>query len=191
MLQADQWRARMPTTSTEHSPMGAIDYSPERLRDFQQRRSLASERHRAAMARVLGLSEKEAAAILLLARSGHLTPGQLGSLLSLTSGGVTALTQRLERAGHIRRRPHPVDGRSTVLSAAPAILERARSCMAPLVNDLDAVATQLTSDEQEVVGRFLEEVANVSERHAVRLAESARQAEREQAAVAPDPGLWA
>jgi DNA-binding MarR family transcriptional regulator len=181
----------MSTTTTEHPAVTSTDYSPERLRDFQQRRSLASERHRAAMARMLGLSEKEAAAILLLARSGHLTPGQLGSLLSLTSGGVTALTQRLERAGHIRRQPHPADGRSTVLSAAPGIIERARSCMAPLVSDLDAVATRLSANEREAIGRFLEEVAAVSERHAARLAEWARQAEREQASVAPDPGLWA
>jgi DNA-binding MarR family transcriptional regulator len=152
---------------------------------------LASERHRAAMARMLGLSEKEVAAILLLARSGHLTPGQLGTLLSLTSGGVTALIQRLERGGHIRRQPHPVDGRSAVLSATPGVLERARSCMAPLVNELDAVAMRLSPAEREVVGRFLEDVAMVSERQAKVLAEAARQAERDQVAAAPDPGLWA
>ncbi|MCW3064097.1 MAG: Transcriptional regulator, partial [Solirubrobacterales bacterium] len=103
-----------PSSATDLSPASPLsparDLSPERLRDYQQRKSLASERHRAAMARILGLSDKEVAAILLLARSGHLTPGQLGGLLSLTSGGVTALTQRLERAGHIRRQPHPVDG---------------------------------------------------------------------------------
>jgi DNA-binding MarR family transcriptional regulator len=167
------------------------EFSAERLRDLQQRRSLASERHRAAMARILGLSEKETAAILLLARSGHLTPGQLGSLLSLTSGGVTALTQRLERAGYIRRRPHPVDGRSTVLSAAPAILERARTCMAPLVSELDEVAMRLTDTDREAVGRFLERVAALAERHATSLAESAREAEREHMSAAPDPGLWA
>lgn len=171
--------------------MTATTFSPERLRDFQQRKSLASERHRAAMARILGLSEKEVAAILLLARSGHLTPGQLGGLLSLTSGGVTALTQRLERAGHIRRRPHPIDGRSTVLSAAPGILERARSCMAPLVNELDAVATRMTAGERETIGRYLEEIATVSERQAKALAESARQAENDRVSAVPDPGLWA
>jgi hypothetical protein len=59
------------------------------------------------------------------------------------------------------------------------------------VSDLDAIATRLSASEREAVGRFLEEIAGVSERHAARLAESARQAEREQVAVAPDPGLWA
>jgi len=173
------------------SLMTSIELSPERLRDFQQRKSLATERHRAAMARLLGLSDKEMAAILLLARSGHLTPGQLGSLLSLTSGGVTALTQRLERAGHIRRQPHPVDGRSTVLSATPTILERARTYMTPLVNELDSAAARLTLAERETVGRFLEEIAVVSERQSAALTEAARQAEADQVAAAPDPGLWA
>jgi DNA-binding MarR family transcriptional regulator len=167
------------------------DYTPERLRDLQQRRSLAAERYRAAMARTLGLSDKEAAAILLLARRGSVTPGELGLQLSLTSGGVTALAHRLERAGHIQRHPHPIDGRSIVLRATPGILERARNCLAPLVGELDAVAARHTPGECQTIGRFLEEIVAVSERHAASLVTSARQAERDRAAAVPDPGLWA
>jgi DNA-binding MarR family transcriptional regulator len=171
--------------------MVRTDYTPEHMRDLQQRRSLAAERHRAAMARMLGMSEKEAAAILLLARRGSLTPGQLGTQLSLTSGGVTALVQRLERAGHIERRPHPIDRRSVVLRATMGVLERARTCLAPLIAELDTIAARQTAGERQTIGRFLEEIAVASERHVTRLTQSARQVERDRVAAVPDPGLWA
>lgn len=166
-------------------------YSRERLRDLFNRKALAGERHRRALARVLDLSDTEATALVYLARSGHLTPGQLGELLSLTSGGVTALTHRLERSGHVTREPHPSDGRSSVLSASPAILRSAEECFAPLVADMDDAAAALSAQERTIVGRFLEDVAALSERHAEELAASAEERERAQPSGAPSPGLWA
>lgn len=166
-------------------------YSPERLRDLFHRKALATERHRSAMARVLGLSDTEAAALAYLARSGHLTPGQLGDALGMTSGGVTALTQRLVGDGHITKEPHPTDRRSMVLAATPEIINAAEACFEPLVADMDRVASRLTDDEIETIGRFLEDVVAISERHAEQLAASAQDASQAKFAGLPAPGLWA
>lgn len=165
-------------------------YTPERIRELLHRKGLAGSRHRSAIARLLGLTETEMAALTHLAYRGHLTPGQLGRLLFLTSGGVSALTQRMERAGHVERRPHPRDGRSTVLTPAPGILERAAERYAELTEDLDRAAAGLSPAERAVVGRFLDEVVAVSERHAEELATQAGEAERVVTGV-PSPGLWA
>jgi DNA-binding MarR family transcriptional regulator len=136
------------------------------------------------------MSENEVLAIQHMALAGQLTPSALGSLLRLTSGGTTALVQRLERAGHVARQPHPVDGRSTLLRLTAKAEEGAIEAFAPLVAELDALAGALSEPERELVGRFLDAIADAAERHAdvaVRAAE-----DRARAAIgAPMPALWA
>jgi MarR family transcriptional regulator, organic hydroperoxide resistance regulator len=56
----------------------------------------------------------------VLEMQGPLTPGALARLSGLTSGGVTVVLDRLERAGYVVRRPHPTDRRSVLVSIAAA-----------------------------------------------------------------------
>jgi DNA-binding MarR family transcriptional regulator len=51
---------------------------------------------------------------------GPLTPKVLGQFSGLSSGGVTVVLDRLERAGYIRRRPNPDDGRSIIVEFSPS-----------------------------------------------------------------------
>ena len=165
-------------------------YTAKDLRELFHRKALAGERHRGAMARLLRMSDTEAAALAHLARHGQLTPRQLGELLGLTSGGTTALVHRLEQAGHLTRRPHPRDKRSVILAPSRSVLQRAGEVYAPLVDDLDAVTARFSGEEREVIGRYMSEIASVSERHAESLDNAARE-QPDQAVAAPAPGLWA
>jgi DNA-binding MarR family transcriptional regulator len=164
--------------------------SPEELRHLFHRKALAGERHRAALARALGMSDSEAAAIAHLASYGQATPGELGALLGLTSGGTTALLRRLESAGHLSRHPHPGDRRSTLVRATPSILAAAERVFAPLVADMDEAAAQLTDRERSLVARYLGEIVAITERHAERL-DAAVRADAAAFVAAPAPGLWA
>jgi len=168
----------------------AEPYPPERLRDLLHRGSLAAHRYRAVLARRLGLGDTESAALAHLARSGPLTPRQLGRLLFLTSGGVTALLHRLERAGHVTREAHPTDRRSSVLRATPAILQRGDELGEPLAQALDAVSARRSPQEREAIGRYLEEVLEVMAAHAP---DEPAERDDEQAATPArvHPGLWA
>ena len=59
---------------------------------------------------------------------GYLTMTQLANEVSLTSGGVTRLVDRIEAAGYIERRNCPTDRRSIFVSLTPAgaeLLDRA------------------------------------------------------------------
>lgn len=161
-----------------------------RVRALLNRRTAAADQHRTALGRLLELDATEAAAVLAIGAAGQLTPGQLGRRLGLTSGGVTAVVGRLERAGHLRRHAHPRDGRSTLLSLAPETVERAAACYAPVVAELDALVDGLTDAERAIVLRFLERTAEISEHHAEALTSRA-QAARERPVAAPSPGLWA
>jgi DNA-binding MarR family transcriptional regulator len=141
-------------------------YTAEEVRELFNRKALAASRHRAAVTKQLGLTDTEADALAHLARSGGMTPSQLGDLLGMTSGGVTALTQRLERAGHISREPHPRDRRSSILKATPEMIERAQDHYRQLVRDTDRITARLSEQERDTIGRYLEQVVLLSERHA-------------------------
>ncbi|MEA2278149.1 MAG: hypothetical protein QOI62_2638 [Solirubrobacteraceae bacterium] len=164
--------------------------TPQLIRGALNRKALADARQRMALARVLDLTESEVLAIQHLARAGQLTPTQLGSLLQLSSGGTTALIHRLERAGHVIRQPHERDRRSAVLRLSPAIQERAAKAWAPLVAEIDALASRLSTEEQDAAVRFLEQVASAAERHADQLVGEAEASAHDALAV-PAPALWA
>ena len=122
----------------------------------------------AAMARRTGLGLSEMAALEHLQHAGGegMTPTQLGRRLSLSSGAVTALVDRLERAGQVERRPNPDDRRSSVIRTLPAGLTGAREHLLPVAEDLLERTSGLTDDERAVVGAYLEAVTEVFARHA-------------------------
>jgi hypothetical protein len=55
---------------------------------------------------------------------------------------------------------------------------------------MDEVSERLTVEERVVVGRYLSEIAAVSEQHAERL-QAAVRADSTEVVAAPAPGLWA
>jgi DNA-binding MarR family transcriptional regulator len=124
---------------------------------------LANDRLDAAVARALGAGQVEFKAMDHLHAEGELTPGQLGDRLSLTSGAVTALIDRLERLGWAERAPHPTDRRSVVVrrkladAGAPKIY-------AELMRDVARAARRLTPAEREAFARFLGEAAAAAAR---------------------------
>jgi DNA-binding MarR family transcriptional regulator len=156
------------------------------IRQLLNRRDLASARHRSGLSRQLGLTDSEMLAVAYLAQRGELRPAELGELLGLTSGAITALVRRLEDGGHLVRSRHPTDGRSVLVHLADALVERAEAAFDPLVRDLDDLAVQLEDEERASVERFLAQVARVSESHAERVIQ--RPARRAEPATVP--GLW-
>jgi DNA-binding MarR family transcriptional regulator len=167
--------------TSERTPTNAT------LRGLLARKSLADARQRAAAARLLGLTESDVLAIQHLAWAGALTPGQLGAQLRLTSGGTTALVQRLLRLSYVMREPHPEDRRSTLLRLTPEAERDAGALYAPLVGELDEIAARL-GDTPAL--DLLDAIAEAAERHADELARAA-DAERPRVPRVPTPGLWA
>ena len=61
----------------------------------------------------------EVRALTRIGEGEHLTPKALAESLELTTGSVTSLVDRLERAGLVERTPHPHDRRSLQLELTP------------------------------------------------------------------------
>lgn len=121
----------------------------------------------AALARRMGLSVSEMAALEHLHASGQgLTPTQLGRRLSMSSGTVSPLLDRLERTGYVERRPNPADRRSSVVRMTPWGVEESSRHLLPLAGDLLDVASDLGHEERSAVGGYLRAVAEALARHA-------------------------
>ncbi|MGH2762665.1 MAG: MarR family winged helix-turn-helix transcriptional regulator [Thermoleophilaceae bacterium] len=168
----------------------AAPYSPDEIRELFHRKALAASRHRAAVAKQIGLAETEAEALAHLARAGGITPSQLSEMLGMTSGGVTALVQRLERADRVSRRPHPRDKRSSIIEATPAVVDEVKRHYERLTVEADRITARLSDDELETVGRYLERIVMISERRADEAVAALRAADEEDEPREPVE-LWA
>lgn len=134
-----------------------------RLRELLTRHALAVERYRATVARQLGLSDLEMSAIAYLAQASELTPGQLRARLLLSSGGTSALIQRLVRSGHVERSPHPTDGRSAVVRLTEPMRTSVRRLAAPLHEAIEGAVVALSSAEREMVHASLDRIVAATE----------------------------
>jgi DNA-binding MarR family transcriptional regulator len=103
-------------------------------------------------------------AIMDAARSGQtMTPGRLGDELNLTSPSVTALVDRLERQGHLRRVRDQRDRRRVTLEIEPRALALGAEFFGPLNRELLAAMDAFSDADLEVAGRFLQAMTEVIE----------------------------
>ena len=106
---AAQWAVQRP--DMDMLPMEVLG----RLNEASQ--LVVRERQTPLFARY-GLQHGEFDALATLRRSGApegLTPTALFEAAMMSSGGMTARIDRLERAGLVERRPHPTDRRATLV----------------------------------------------------------------------------
>ncbi len=120
-------------------------------------RQFAMERDRwiAALCRRLGASRSDYDALEALDAHGPMTPGQLGLLLSLTSGSVTALVGRLEELGWARREAHPDDRRKVVVSLTQVAWQLGQDELSPYFDAVDGATGGLGRDDRAVVKGYL------------------------------------
>jgi DNA-binding MarR family transcriptional regulator len=68
----------------------------------------------------VGLNGTDMQCLHLLGLQGSATPGELARWAFLTTGGITVVLDRLEKAGYVRREPNPRDRRSSIVWPVPA-----------------------------------------------------------------------
>jgi DNA-binding MarR family transcriptional regulator len=129
-----------------------------------RRFTLARDRLQGSVARRTGISVAEFIALdVLEAAGGPLTPRELGARVGLTSGAVTALADRLEKQGWLRRTPHPADRRSVLLELTPAAQTVAERELGEWAAGMIAAARSLSDRDARAVARFLAQVAQHTE----------------------------
>ena len=104
-------------------------------------------------------------------RGAPLTAGGLGAELDLSSGAVTALVDRLERAGHVTRARDAADRRKVLLHYSPAGRELAESFFEPLNARTAPLVGTYSQAELGMITRFLHEMSDAFAAHRTDLAE--------------------
>jgi DNA-binding MarR family transcriptional regulator len=104
----------------------------------------------------LGVNETDLHCLNILENSGGLTAGELATRSGLTSGAVTGVVDRLERAGYARRVADPADRRRVNVEVTSAFYDRADRIWGPLAADWQATLVErFTADELERITDFL------------------------------------
>jgi DNA-binding MarR family transcriptional regulator len=86
------------------------------------------------------------------------TPGELQRALTLTSGAVTGVIDRLARAGHVRREADPDDRRRTRLYCDDEGQRLGREFFGPLARRTRPITDGRSAAELAVVERFLGDI---------------------------------
>jgi DNA-binding MarR family transcriptional regulator len=119
------------------------------------------------LARRMGLGATDVTAIdHIISSPDGMGPGELAHRLGIRSASATALVDRLEAAGHVRRVPHPSDRRRQTVIATEHAGDEVRAALSPLLREIDVVANRLTPEEAATTARFLREVAAVMRAYA-------------------------
>lgn len=84
-----------------------------------------------------------------------LTPGELGERLGMSSGATTAVVDRLESAGHLRRVRDERDRRRLSLHRAESAYVLRRAFVEPLESAMENLTAGYSAPELAAVHRFL------------------------------------
>lgn len=146
---AAQWAVQRP--DMDMLPMEVLG----RLNEASQ--LVVRERQAPLFARY-GLQHGEFDALATLRRSGApegLTPTALFEAAMMSSGGMTARIDRLEKAGLVERRPHPTDRRATLVRLTDKGFALIESIMPSHEETAHDILAPLSADEQKTLNALL------------------------------------
>lgn len=123
--------------------------------------TLAVQRYRLRAARAgFGVGATEMMAMAHLFTEGPCTPTELAEVLSVTTASVTALLDRLEKAGHLVRRRHPTDRRRLLVELEPPTREALAAMFVYTGQATAHAAGSLSPGELAAVRRFLRDLVD-------------------------------
>jgi DNA-binding MarR family transcriptional regulator len=128
-----------------------------------------------AVADRLGMNITDHKCADILSRTGPIPAGELARRTGLTSGAITGVIDRLERAGFVRRAADPDDRRRVIIEPLPRRMEQV---IAPLFASMAQATAELcaryTTPELQVVRDFAARAHQMAYAQARQLREAAR-----------------
>ena len=100
---------------------------------YEVRRSqAATDRYDEAVAEAIGLNRTDMRCLDVIQREGPVPAGRLADETGLTTGAITGLVDRMEKAGLVRRERDEEDRRKVYIAIVPEALGKIGSYYAPL-----------------------------------------------------------
>lgn len=106
-----------------------------------------------------GINVTDAQAVNLLSLDGPMTPGQLAQSMGITTGGaITAVVDRLEKAGFVKRTRDPDDRRKVIVELVPDSFARISAYFEPIAEETTKRLASYSDDQL----RFMLDFARAS-----------------------------
>jgi len=123
------------------------------------------------IAEILGLNITDHKCLGILYRHGPMPAGQLSKFTGLTTGAITGVIDRLEKAGYVRRRVDERDRRGRIIE--PTNLKRSQkrlgSIFGPLATKTNEVMDQYRAEDLELILEFSRRLIAISRGEVQRL----------------------
>ncbi|HEY6398162.1 MAG TPA: MarR family transcriptional regulator [Solirubrobacteraceae bacterium] len=131
--------------------------------------------HDDVLCELLGVNRTDGRCLDILDQTGPMTAGQLAQASALSTGAVTAVVDRLERAGYARRFSDPADRRRVVVELTPAARERSWELMGSLATEGARLAEPYSDEQLQMFIEFARLGRALQERHTEWLRERVRE----------------
>jgi DNA-binding MarR family transcriptional regulator len=113
----------------------------------------------------LGINRTDGRCLDIIENKGPLTAGRLAERSGLTTAAVTAVLDRLERAGYARRVRGETDRRQVMVELTPLMAERGTQIWGPLGKEAVEELSRMSAEELRAVIEFLRRGRELNERH--------------------------
>jgi DNA-binding MarR family transcriptional regulator len=138
------------------------------LLDEVRRSQNATDRFDQAVADAIGVNRTDMRCLDVIDREGPVPAGRLAEATGLTSGAITSVLDRLERAGHAQRVRDPSDRRRVLVELTPS-LRQAHDYYAPHLAESERLYHRYTREQLELLLSFVRDGREFNEREAASL----------------------
>jgi DNA-binding MarR family transcriptional regulator len=130
-----------------------------------RRHSIAIVLFHQAVAERLGLGPTDHKCLDLLRERGAMTGSDLAAITDLTTGAITGVVARLERAGYLQREPDPHDRRQQILSPVLERMGEIQQVFGPIRNDVATLLERFDTQQLTAIAEFLTGSTDLTYRH--------------------------
>ena len=130
----------------------------------------ATQRFDTLAAEALGINRTDARCLDILDNEGGaITAGRLAELSGLTTAAITAVLDRLESKGYVKRVRDEADRRRVLVEQTPLLRKRTETIWGPVAREGQSMFEDFTRSDADAVIRFFRASRELNERHAERI----------------------
>ncbi|MGG4201945.1 MarR family winged helix-turn-helix transcriptional regulator [Peribacillus frigoritolerans] len=136
----------------------------ESLTHRLQRYGMRSVLFQQNMAQKIGVSHTDLKSAEILNETGPITAGELSKITGLSTGSVTALINRLEKSGYVKRERDQLDGRKVMIMPIPERQEQIKSHYQSLSTATKELCSAYNGQELILINQFVEEITKIMDK---------------------------
>ncbi len=138
----------------------------DRLGDLVRESQRAADITDDLLCQLMGINRSDSRCLDILDQRGQMTAGALAQESGLSTGAITAVIDRLEKAGYAQRVPDPADRRRVLVELTDKARAAAYELMVvPLVTATRPLLERYSERDLELMIDFMEQAAAVSAGH--------------------------